>query len=528
MTSFRITFAAIVVAFAWQTCVALRAQGPAFLLDAPRAPVHARVTDDADSNQGELPRPAYDQVGGDFPPLPPDPNESDKDPLPPLEEELWLHGGAHLYEPEGDQRNWPDADADAHYEVLRLPENWQRPEPLTAFQDFLGADTPIDRPRLHWPGLGGYAWEPQFVGYGSYQLFGFALEQDKRRQDVVGHQLLVDLDLRLTGTERFHMQFRPLGRRNAGGSFYQFSEPEGYVNNMTAEPDRYWFEGELHSMLGAYVDPFSALDYQIVVGKFPLELHNFMLISDDILGVAINKNTIYAGELSNLNIQTFWAFNDVDRFVASDSRLYGVHVSADHRRTFYEATYAFVEHDTNSSRDAHYTALSRTSHYGPMTVALRALLKFGDRGGIGDGQLYVAESNWVRVFDDQPLGIEHAVFYCNAFLATDGWSPISGGNLNRLRASFEVNPLIQIAAGRPRETWGVAVGAQLFRCHEDESFLPEIAFESPDDEAVWGFGLRYLRKTGPRTYFEALGSFNFSDDPRFEREGVFVSETIVF
>ena len=145
-----------------------------------------------------------------FPPLPPDPYESGQR-LPPLQEELWLHGGSQLYQPEGDRLTWP-ADAP---EPLRLPEDWQEPRPFTLFSEFLGAD-PIDNdPIFHWPG-GGYAITPELVGYGAYRLFGTTLEQDNQRQDTIGHQLFLELDLNLTGTERFHMQFRPGWRWSVG------------------------------------------------------------------------------------------------------------------------------------------------------------------------------------------------------------------------------------------------------------------------------------------------------------------------
>lgn len=465
-----------------------------------------------------------------FPPLPPDPYAGEQTPLPSLDEELWLHGGAHLYEPEGDRRNWPDDDQlRVPYELLRLPETFQEPLPLTAFTDFLGADPIRTYPRLHWPGANGYAWEPQFVGYGSYQMFGFALEQNNRRQDVVGHQLLIDLDLRLTGTERFHVQYRPLGRRRTGGSYYQFSDPSGYVDNSTIEPDRYWFEGELHSMLGSFVDPFAALDYHVVAGRFPFALHNSLLMNDDIIGVVVNKNTIYAGPLSNLNVQVFYGANDVDAFTNADAQLYGVHATFDYRRAFFEATYAFVRHDFDASRDEHFTAFSGTQFFGPLSVAGRAMFKFGDEGGRGAGQLFVVESNYTRIFHENWAGVESAVCYGNAFVATSGWNSLAGGNFNRLRTSFEVNPLVQIAAGNTTgQNWGAAVGVQLFRHHDDESLIPEFAFQAPDNVPVWGVGLRYQRKTGPRSFFEALGVWNESSDSRFARQGVFVSETILF
>jgi len=188
------------------------------------------------------------QSQGDFPALPPDPNADDLSALPPWEHELWNHGGSYLYTPEGDRLHWPEETTSAHIEVLRLPETWQEPRPVTAFSEFLGTGPPVGT-HLKWFGDQGYMWDVRFVGSGSYELFGFVLEENSQRQDAIGHQLTLDLDLRLTGPERFHVQFRPLGEGNSGGSFYQFRNPEGYVDHAHAEPDRFWFEGELQSIL---------------------------------------------------------------------------------------------------------------------------------------------------------------------------------------------------------------------------------------------------------------------------------------
>ncbi|MEO8494940.1 MAG: hypothetical protein ABI614_07710 [Planctomycetota bacterium] len=490
--------------------------------------VLARQALDVQPEQIPAPRePFASPSRSDFPALPPDPYAAERDPLPPLDTELWNHGGSYLYAPEGDHLNWPPPGSDDQYQRLRLPEDWVEPKPLTAFSEYLGSD-PIF-PRGKWFGENAYAWDVRFVGHGGYSLFGFALEENNRRQDVIGNQLRLDLDLQLTGTERFHVQFRPFGEKNSGGSYYQFSNPQGYVDNSSPEPQRYWFEGELHSIFGAYLDPFAVMDYNIVAGKFPFALHNSLLMNDEILGVVLSKNTIYLGQLSNLNVQLIYGANDVDAYANADGTLYGVHAQADHRGAFYEATYAFVDHDFDPTRDSHFAALSGTKFFGPASFAARALFKFGDEGGIGSGQLFTLESNRQLLFDNSPVGIEEAVAYCNAFYKTAGWNSISGGNLNRLRTAFETNPLVRIAVGSlPVQNVGVALGIQLFRNHQDESFIPEIAFESPGGAAVTGFGLRYLRKTGSRSAFEALATFTLSDDPRFQREGVFTSYNIEF
>jgi len=505
------------------------ARRAAFALERGTAANQVAVPDSAWQTQGRAgqTRETAWQTQGDFPALPPHPHADALPPLPPLEQELWQHGGSYLYAPEGDRLGWPAETPSAHVEVLRLPETWQEPRPLTAFSEFLGTGPPAGT-HLKWFGDQGYMWDVRFVGSGGYDLFGFAYEQNNQRQDALGHQLTLDLDLRLTGTERFHVQFRPLGEGNTGGSYYQFSNPDGYVDNSHAEPDRYWFEGELGSILGGLVDPFAVLDYNFAVGKFPVALHNALLMNDEILAVGLGKNTILRDGLSNVNVQFLYAFNDVQN-AAGDNKLYGVNAVIDRQRTFYEFSYLLLQNDADSTRDARYAAVSGTKFFGPLTLAARGLFKAGDPGGVGNGQLAVLESNYTRAFHDNRWGVEKGVFYGNAFYASAGWTPISGRNFNRLRASFETNPLIRIAAGvSAGEQWGAALGVQLFRHHEDESWIPEIAFDEIDGQPVWGLGMRYLRKTGPRTYLEALATFATSDDPRYDREGVFVTHHILF
>jgi hypothetical protein len=261
-------------------------------------------------------------------------------------------------------------------------------------------------------------------------------------------------------------------------------------------------------------------------------LHNNLLINDEIVGLVVNKNTLYLGQLSNVNVQAFYAFNDVDSFANADATLYGTHLTLDWRRVFFEATYANVQHETDPGRESNYAALSVTKQLGQWSYGGRTLFKWGDETGRGSGELFVVESAYTRYFSEcfyATTGIEYGVFYANAFHATQGWNSIGGGNFNRLRSSFETNPLVSISIARaPDDNSGLALGVQLFRHDEDESFIPEIAFESPGGQGVFGMGFRYLRKTGPRSFFELLGVYNASDDPSLRREGVFAGQTIVF
>ena len=466
----------------------------------------------------------------------------DDEPLPPLEEELRLHGGAHLYAPEGDEFYEKSSHANSghrshsqhHAQVLRLPEWWKKPEPpLTGYTQFEGADPIYDSPRSKWFGEDGFQWEPRLVGYGSYELFGLALEQAGTRQDGIGHQLIVDFDLRLTGTERAHVQFRPFGRENTGGSFFQLNDRSNFDDNSTGIPDRWWIEGEFYSLFGGLLDDeFTPYDYHITLGKVPYRLHNLLLVNDEMMGVILAKNTLIVPPLSNLNLQGFYFFDDVNTSTPQSTELAGVHAQADWRHVFLEATLAYVSHSSDNAFDSRYAALSATKFFGPLSLAGRALYKGGDDAGRGDGSLYVLESNFTRSLPTSwqcKTGIDYAVFYANAFNATSGWNSISGANLNRLRSTFAVDPLVRITRGQnPSDTHGVSAGVQLFRDHQNESFIPEVAYEEPQGESVWGIGLRWQRKLGPRVYIDALGVMTWSDNEALDREGIFVSTFFVF
>lgn len=464
---------------------------------------------------GLLPPPA----NASFPALPPPPEPVLG--LGELDQELATHGGAHLYVPGGDLSLLPPEEFGSHHAKLRVPEDWHAPQPFTLFAPFLGTG-PI---HLHgkWPGPGGYAWEPRFVFSGSYEVFGFGLGQANREQLAIGHQLTMDFDLRLTGTERFHVQYRPLGRDATGGSYYQFTNPEGYVDASTAEPSRYWFEGDLSSMLGSYLSPFGAWDINITAGKFPFAAHNTLLINDELLGVVVSQDTIRLGTLSNLNLQALYFFNDVDTSFrgGNDGQIVGLHASADRRHAFYEATYAYWD-PRHVGSGVHYIAVSRTQFYGAYTLAARGLFKFAAPADRGNGQLLVLEANRKVASETRILGFEPSLIFANFYIATSGWQSIAGSNFNRLQTAFEISPLVNIASGvAPDDRWGMNGGVQWFRHHEDESLTTEIAVESIRDRLAGGLGIRYQRKLSARTWWELLAIANASADSSRERYGAF-------
>ncbi|HND56785.1 MAG TPA: hypothetical protein PLV92_30410, partial [Pirellulaceae bacterium] len=304
-------------------------------------------------------------------------------------------GGSYLYEAEGGPRPPPPPGKKPPPAPLRIPETFEAPQPLTIFSDYLGADPVAVHPPPLDGALGhmGYAWDPRIVGAGGYTLMGSMFDSGTTpTQGMVGHQLVLDLDAQWTGTERIHVQFRPLGPRNTGGSFYRFTAPVEYLDNFTAVPDRYWFEGELHSLLGLSSSAYLS-DVRVTAGKFPLQLHNNLLVNDELVGVSLSQSTLVPPRLGSLSLAGFYAWNDVDSTTVSDSQVAGLHLSTEYRTMLVEATGAYVNNDIDSRRDQLHTALSATYFKGPRCFVGRALGKWGDAAGTGPGQLFVLETN---------------------------------------------------------------------------------------------------------------------------------------
>lgn len=525
----RLSLRVLLLICCWQVSFAVCAEEPSRTRTSlPPLPLPAQTT----------PRPSADapsygwrptQPMVDSPPALAD--EIDDLDLPPLDVELQAHGGAYLYEP-GDvmRERYTSQDPAPDAPLLRLPENWKEPQPLFAEPlDFLGPGMVGWSPEWKWWGDNPNHWEPRFLIHGSYEAFGVLLDQGGTQTNGIGHQLLLDLDYRLTGTERFHVQFRPFGEDNSGGSLWQLNAPDRFIDNTTGVPQRWWFEGELQSLFGPWGgDETQQWDVNFTLGRFLFRLHNGLLMNDEIVGVALGKNNLPLHTLSNLNLQLFYAFDDVDAAPA-DADLVGVNLQADYRNMFFEGTYAWLNRDSGPKFQSHYAAVSGTRFFGPLSVATRSMYRFQE----GDiGQLQVLETNLTRVPSRKVqavTGIEETVTYLNLFYADEDWAPISGGGFDRLRNSFSVDPLLQIAGGAPpAERYGVAVGTQLFRHHKDESWIPEFAYERQSSADVFGLGLRYQRKLSPRTFVEVRGLKNFSNRSALERDGLFSSLTVVF
>ena len=170
----------------------------------------------------------------------------------------------------------------------------------------------------------------------------------------IATRLNIDVDLKITGTERIHAFFTPIQDNNVYTRF-EFGGGDGdklFNDEFDPEPQTLFFEGDFGSLYSGFSGKEASFDLPFTVGLFPLFLQNGIWANDAILGGAVTlpaKNSAALG-LANFDITFFAAFDNVDNAgnisAAADNKLlYGVTAFVDAFDGFVEAGYGLIEDD---------------------------------------------------------------------------------------------------------------------------------------------------------------------------------------
>ena len=132
----------------------------------------------------------------------------------------------------------------------------------------------------------------------------------------VATRLNLDVDLKITATERIHAFFTPIQKNNQFTRF-EFGVGDGngkFNGEFDPEPQTLFLEGDFGSLYSGISGQEATFDLPFTVGLFPLFLQNGIWANDAILGGAVSfpaKNSQALG-LANFDVTLFAAFNDVD------------------------------------------------------------------------------------------------------------------------------------------------------------------------------------------------------------------------
>lgn len=348
---------------------------------------------------------------------------------------------------------------------------------------------------------------PQLLVYGDLRI-GSAYNAAATEIGTVAGRLNLDVDLKLTATERIHALFRPLDDDGEFTRFDFLGDSTGFKDSFDPEPNALFFEGDLGAILGGLSGRDAPFDMPVAAGLMPLLFHNGVWVEDAFTGGAFTLPSRNSRLLdwSNFDITFFAGFDRVSNPALPDAedagRLFGVNTFIEAYQGYAEVGYAFLSGDADAGRDLHSVALSFTRRYGTfISNSIRYIGAFAQDSdpelAEGGGHLVLWESSLIT---SRPYTV---VPYLNLFFSVD--HPVSaarnveaGGILKTTGINFETDGLTGFPTLDPtaENAAGGALGINLLGSRLNRQLVLEAAATFPWDAepehpgAQFGFGLR--------------------------------------
>jgi hypothetical protein len=421
-------------------------------------------------------------------------------------------------------------DAGGKKDLFQPDPQYEKKYSVEEQVDIYGAKSAVEPPRpllelgreQYTSGI--YDESSTFLGGTNLLLPGLAIYGDWRTavaynnnngKDIaqIATRLNLDVDFKITSTERLHAFFTPLQENNNKFTRFEFGGGNGnekFNDEFDFEPQTLFFEGDLGSLYSGFSGKEASFDLPFTVGLFPLFLQNGIWANDAILGGAVSlpaKNSAELG-LANFDVTFFAAFDNVDNagiIGAADSdnhlaNLYGVTAFIDAFNGYIEAGYGLIQgRDERDGLLTHFLTASYTRRYlNTLSNSTRMFANVGeDPEGNSDGFAIISENSLISGLPSTLLP------YANFFVGFGNPQPLVDGNgagiLKNVGINFETDAL----TGYPKlddtgsNTFGGALGLQ-YLFNLDQQLVFEVAMVQPFEEdgigaqdAQYGFGVRY-------------------------------------
>jgi hypothetical protein len=350
----------------------------------------------------------------------------------------------------------------------------------------------------------------------------------------IATRLNLDVDFKITGTERIHAFFTPIQEDNKRFTRYEFGgggSNDTFNGEFDLDPQTLFFEGDLGSIYSGVSGKEASFDLPVTFGLFPLFLQNGIWANDAILGGAVSlpaKNSAALG-LANFDITFFAAFDNIDNagIIGANeddnhkANLYGVTAFIDAFDGYIEAGYGLIQgRDEKDGLLTNFlTAAYSRRYYNTLSNSTRVFANFGeDPEGNSDGIALISENSLISGLPSTLLP------YANFFVGAGNPQPLVDGNgagiLKNVGINFETDAL----TGYPKlddtgsNALGGAIGLQ-YLFNLDQQLVFEVAMVQPyeDDgigakDAQYGFGVRYQIPIDRAWLFRADATYQILED----------------
>ncbi len=383
---------------------------------------------------------------------------------------------------------------------------------------------------------------PGLAVYGDWRT-AIAYNQNNGKDIAqVATRLNLDVDLKITGTERIHAFFTPIQEDNVF-TRYEFGAGDGLDDfdfQFDGDAQTLFFEGDAGSIYSGFSGTEATFDLPFTAGLFPLFLQNGIWANDAILGGAFTipaQNSAMLG-LANFDVTFFGAFDNVDNaaLVGADGKvdnnsanLFGATAFIDAFDGYIETGYALVQglDEQDDVLDHYLTAAYSRRYYNTLSNTTRVFANFrADGDEDSDGFAIISENSLISGLPST------LVPYANFFVGFGSPKPLVDGNgagiLKNVGINFETDAL----TGYPKlddtgsNAFGGAIGLQ-YLFDLDQQLVFEVAFVEPfEDDGLGandtqiGFGLRYQVPINRAWLFRADATYQITQGVEEDNFGV--------
>ncbi|MEQ8666605.1 MAG: hypothetical protein RIC16_12870 [Rhodospirillales bacterium] len=342
---------------------------------------------------------------------------------------------------------------------------------------------------------------PQLIAYGDLRTAVAINDNGAAEVGQVATRINLDVDLKLTATERIHAFFRPLDQ---GGKFTRTEFSGGDRNGseliIDGNLETLFFEGDVGAIQSGLTDEYANYDLPFSFGLMPMFFQNGNWMDDAILGVAaaIPARNSPALDISNFDVTAFAGFDKVSTNALKDDdgaladhagNVFGIATFMDTRGGYLEAGWGYVDDRRSTATDDfdyHNLTLAWTRRYGGwLSNSVRGFVSAGQSPAAGqvqtaDGFAILMENSLITSLPST------LVPYANFFVGVDRPQPLARGGdglLKNTGINFETDGL----TGFPKlddtaqDAWGGAVGVS-YLFNLDQQLVVEAANVQPFGE----------------------------------------------
>jgi hypothetical protein len=400
------------------------------------------------------------------------------------EEQLYIYGGKHLN---------PTARP-----LIELGRELYQYGPLQSGIDLFGTKNLVF---------------PQFFVFGDFRTAIAYNDNGAKQKGVFAAKLNLDVDIRITATERIHAFFTPLDRDGQVSRFDFGGNDRDSKLILNPVPQALFFEGDLARIAAGLTDTDNKYDIPFTFGLIPLITQNGVWLQDAFNGFAftIPARNSPSLQISNMDLTFFAGFDQVTTGAIPNDHsadVFGVAGFVETRQGYLEFGYGYTlgRKDFDDLSYHNFSVAFTRRYFDTISNSVRVVANVGQDPEAGhrrtaDGVIILLENSLIT---PKPLTL---VPYLNLFSGFNKPQSIAraggaGGILVNTGLSFETDGI----TGFPKlddsghDTYGGALGLEYLFAF-DQQIVVEVAglntFGDEKDRLAPGyqvaFGVRYQR-----------------------------------